>query len=82
MSFASAVARSAVLAIVSAALSGMLMLLAGVVTFAVRVRWGHADRLAGFEPNIFLRAYGLPAAAAVFLVVFSLSLWALRPSRR
>jgi hypothetical protein len=79
---ASAVARSAVLAVVSAGLTALVVLLMGAVTFAVRVRMGRADALSGFEPNFFMRQIGLPVAAIVFLGAFLLSLLRFRSELR
>ncbi len=75
-------ARSAVLAVVSAGLSALLMLLLGAVIFAVRVRMGHADALSGYEPNYFMRQIGLRVAAAVFVGTFLLSMARFRSELR
>ncbi len=75
-------ARSAVLAVVCAGLTALVMLLLGAVTFAVRVRLGNADALSGFEPNFFMRRVGLPVAAVVFAGAFLLSLLRLRSELR
>ncbi|MBV9087735.1 MAG: hypothetical protein JO187_03160 [Acidobacteria bacterium] len=69
MRFSSALVRSTVLALVSAALTTLVMLAVGAVVFAVRVQLGRVPAQAGFEPNYFLRTVGLPAAAAVFVIV-------------
>ncbi len=78
----SAMARSAVLAVVSAGLTALLMLLLGALTFAVRVRMGHTDALSGFEPNFFMRRIGLPVATVVFVGAFLLSLLRFRTDLR
>ncbi len=82
MSLSSAVARSTVLAVVSAGLTALVMLLLGAVTFAVRVRMGNADALSGFEPNFFMRHVGLPVAAIVFIGSFLLSMTRFRSELR
>jgi hypothetical protein len=78
--WATAVARSGLLAIVTAALTAPLSLLVGSVVFYVQARMGRADPRAGFEPNLFLRQVGLPASAVVLVVTFVVALWRLRTS--
>ena len=73
-------ARSALLAVVAAALTAPLSLLAGSVVFYVQARMGRVDPRAGFEPNLFLRQVGLPVSAAVLVAVFAVALWRLRRS--
>jgi hypothetical protein len=78
--WASAIARSGLLAMVTAALAAPLSLLLGSVVFYARARLGRADPRAGFEPNLFLRQVGLPASVAVLVVVFVVALWRLKKS--
>ena len=78
--WASATARSALLALVTAALTTPLSLLLGSVVFYAQARLGRVDPRAGFEPNLFLRQVGLPASAAVLVIVFAVALWRLRKS--
>ncbi len=78
----SAVVRSLFLAVVCAGLTALVMLLLGAVTFAVRVRMGHADALSGFEPNFFMRSVGLPVAVIVFAGTFLLSMARFRSDLR
>ena len=75
-------ARSGLLAVVSAALIAPLSLLAGSVVFYVQARLARVDPRAGFEPNLFLRHVGLPASVAVLVVAFVVALWRLRRSER
>jgi len=78
--WASAVARSGLLAVVAAALTAPLSLLAGSLVFLGQVRLGKVDPRVGFEPNLFVRQVGLPASAAVLVVTFVVALWRLRRS--
>ena len=78
--WAGAIARSALLAVVAAALTAPLSLLLGSVVFYAQARLGRVDPHAGFEPNLFLRQIGLPASAAVLVVTFVVALWRLRRS--
>jgi hypothetical protein len=78
--WANAIARSALLAVVTAALTAPLSLLVGSVVFYVQARLGTVDPRAGFEPNLFLRHVGLPASAAVLVVTFVVALWRMRKS--
>ena len=73
-------ARSGLLAVVSAALIAPLSLLVGSVVFYVQARLGRVDPRAGFEPNLFLRHVGLPASAVVLVVVFVVALRKARKS--
>ena len=66
--------RSALLAVVAAALTAPLSLLAGSLVFYVQVRLGKIDAQAGFEPNLFLRHVGLPVSVAVLVVTFVVAL--------
>lgn len=68
------------LAVVSAALTAPLALLAGKIVFSVRVRLGAADAQAGFEPNFFIRHVGLPVSTAVLVITFCVAFWRLRRS--
>ena len=79
--WASAIARSGLLAVVAAALAAPLSLLVGSVVFYAQARLGRVDPQAGFEPNLFLRQVGLPASAAVLVVTFVVALWQLRKTR-
>jgi hypothetical protein len=81
MGLASAIARSTLLAVVSAALTAPLVLLLGSIIFFVQVRLGKIAPDAGFEPNLFMRHVGLPASAVVLVVTFAVALWRLRTSR-
>ncbi|HVP50985.1 MAG TPA: hypothetical protein VMT05_02685 [Terriglobales bacterium] len=78
--WATAVARSGLLAIVTAALTAPLSLLVGSLVFYAQARLGRVDPRAGFEPNLFLRHVGLPASAVVLVVTFVVALWRLRTS--
>jgi len=78
--WASSIARSGLLAVVAAALTAPLSLLAGSVIFYAQARLGRVDPRAGFEPNLFLQQVGLPASAAVLVVVFGVALWRARAS--
>jgi hypothetical protein len=78
--WASAIARSSLLAVVTAALTAPLSLLVGSVVFYAQARLGRVDPRAGFEPNLFLRQVGLPASAAVLVVTFAGALWRLKAS--
>ena len=78
MRFFNTLARSVALALVSAALTALVMLAAGVITYAVRVRLGTVPPQAGFEPNYFLRTVGLPLAVLVFIAVLGGSMLKLR----
>jgi hypothetical protein len=78
----SAIARSALLAVVTAALAGPLALVAGSVLFYAQARLGRGDPRAGFEPNLFLRHVGLPASAVVLVVTFVVALWRLRKTEK
>ena len=78
--WASAIARSALLAVVAAALTAPLSLFVGSVVFYAQARLGRVDARAGFEPNLFLRQVGLPASLAVLVVCFIVALWRLRRS--
>jgi len=69
MRFSAVVARSTVLALVSAGLAALILLAVGSIVYAVRVQLGRVAPETGFEPNYFLRTVGLPVAVAVFLVV-------------
>jgi hypothetical protein len=80
--WASAIARSGLLAIVAAALTAPLSLLVGSVIFYVQARLGRVDPRAGFEPNLFLRQVGLPASGVVLVLAFAVALWRLRKSER
>ena len=80
--WSTAVARSALLAVVTAALTAPLSLFVGSVIFYGQARFGLVDPRAGFEPNLFLRHVGLPASTAVLLVTFMVALWRLRKSER
>lgn len=73
-----ALARSAMLAVVTAALAALVSLLIGSVWFYAQARMGRADPRAGFEPNLFLRQVGLPLSAAVLLVTFAVAFWRLK----
>ena len=73
--WASAIARSGLLAVVTAALTAPLSLLVGSLVFYIQARLGRLDPRAGFEPNLFLRHVGLPASAVVLVVTFALALW-------
>jgi len=75
-----AVARSTLLAVVTAALTAPLSLLMGSVVFYAQARLGRVNAQAGFEPNLFLRHAGLPASAAVLVVTFVVALWRLTKS--
>ena len=70
--------RSALLAVVSAALTAPLTLLLGSVIFYAQARLGKVAPQVGFEPNLFMRHVGLPASAIVFIVTFTVALWRLR----
>ena len=76
----SAIARSGLLAVVSAALTAPIILLAGSIVFYTQARLGRVAPQAGFEPNLFMRHVGLPASAAVLLVTFAGALWRVRAS--
>jgi len=78
--WASAIARSALLAVVAAALTAPLSLFVGSVVFYVQARLGRVDPRAGFEPNLFLRQVALPTSVAVLVVSFVVALWRLRRS--
>jgi len=78
MGWARAIVRSGLFAVVVAALTAPLSLLAGSVVFYLQARLGHVDPRAGFEPNLFLRQVGLPASAAVLVATFVVALWRLR----
>ena len=78
--WASAIARSALLAVVAAALTAPLSLFVGSVVFYAQAQLGRVDPRAGFEPNLFLRQVGLPASVAVLVVSFVVALWRLRRS--
>lgn len=78
--WASAIARSALLAVVAAALTAPLSLFVGSVVFYVQARLGRVDPQAGFEPNLFLRQVALPTSVAVLVVSFVVALWWLRRS--
>jgi hypothetical protein len=78
MGWGSAIVRSGLLAVVTAALTASLTLLAGSVIFYVQARLGRVDPRAGFEPNFFLRQVGLPASAVMLVVSFIVALWRLR----
>jgi len=78
MRFSAALVRSAVLALVSAALTALIMLAVGLISYAIRVRMGKVAPQTGFEPNYFLRTVGLPAAAGVFVIVLVGSVLTLR----
>ena len=80
--WSSAIARSGLLAVVTAALTAPLALLAGSIVFYAQARMGRVDPRAGFEPNLFLRQVGLPASAVVLIVVFVVALWKARKSGR
>jgi len=80
--WARAVARSGLLAVVTAALIAPLSLLVGSVVFYVQARLGQVDPRAGFEPNLFLRHVGLPASVAVLVAAFAVALWRLRKSEK
>jgi len=80
--WASTIARSGLLAVVTAALTAPLSLLLGSVAFYAQARLGRVDPRAGFEPNLFLRQVGLPASAAVLVVTFAVALWRLRKTRK
>ena len=80
--WARAVARSGLLAVVTAALIAPLSLLVGSVVFYVQARLGRVDPRAGFEPNLFLRHVGLPASVAVLVAAFGVALWRLRRSEK
>jgi hypothetical protein len=80
MRFGSALARSAILALVSAALAALVTLAIGDVTYGIRVAMGSVSPQTGFEPNNFLRTVGLPAAGLVFVVVLTGSMVKLRRS--
>lgn len=77
-----AVARSGLLAVVTAALTAPLSLFVGSVVFYVQARLGRVDPRAGFEPNLFLRHVGLPASVAVLVVTFVVALWRLRNTEK
>jgi hypothetical protein len=51
-------------------------LLVGAVVFCTRARLGWIDPRTGFEPNLFLRHFGLPLSGIVFVVTFAVALWA------
>jgi hypothetical protein len=78
MRFSAAVARSAVLALISAALATLVMLAVGSIVYAVRVELGKVAPQTGFEPNYFLRTVGLPVAVTVFVLVLVGSIVKLR----
>jgi len=80
--WASAIARSALLALVAAALTAPLSLLLGSAVSYAQARLGRVDPRAGFEPNLFLRQVGLPASAAVLVVTFVVALWRLRKTEK
>ena len=80
MGWASALGRSTLLAVVSAALTAPLVLLLGSIVFFVQVRLGKIAPDAGFEPNLFMRHVGLPVSALVLVVTFAVALWRLRTS--
>ncbi len=80
MSWASAIARSTLLAVVSAALTAPLVLLLGSIIFFIQARLGKVAPQSGFEPNLFMRHFGLPASAIVLVVTFAVALWRLRMS--
>jgi len=80
--WASAIARSALLAVVAAALAAPLSLLLGSVVFYAQARLGRVDPRAGFEPNLFLRQVGLPASATVLVVTFVAALWRPRKTEK
>ncbi len=80
--WAGAIARSALLAVVTAALAAPLALLVGSVVFYAQARLGRVDPHAGFEPNLFLRQVGLPASVAVLVVTFVVALWWLRKAEK
>ncbi len=80
--WASAIARSGLLAVVAAALAAPLSLLLGSVVFYAQARLGRVDPRAGFEPNLFLRQVGLPASAAVLVVTFAVALRRLRKTEK
>ena len=79
--WASAIARSGLLAVVAAALTAPLCLFAGSLVFYIQARMGRLDPRAGFEPNLFLRHVGLPASALVLIVTFVAALWRQRMAR-
>jgi len=78
--WSNAIARSGLLAVVSAALTAPLSLLAGSIVFYAQARLGRVDPRAGFEPNLFLRQVGLPVSGVALVVVFVVALWRLRRS--
>ena len=78
----SAVARSGLLAVVAAALTAPLSLLAGSIVFYAQAQMGRVDPRVGFEPNLFLRQVGLPASVVVLVVVFVAALWKARGSEK
>ena len=80
--WSNAIARSGLLAVVAAALTAPLSLLAGSVVFYAQAKLGRVDPRAGFEPNLFLRQVGLPASAIVLVVVFAVALWKARGSEK
>ena len=78
--WASAITRSTLLAVVSAALMAPLSLLLGSIVFYAQARLGKVAPQAGFEPNLFMRHVGLPASAVVLLGAFAVALWRMRTS--
>jgi hypothetical protein len=64
-----------VLAVVTAALTTPVSLLVGSVVFYARASMGWVDPGSGFEPNLFLRHFGLPLSAVVFAGTFAVALW-------
>lgn len=80
--WASAIVRSALLAVVSAALTAPLTLLLGSIIFYTEARLGKVAPQAGFEPNLFVRHVGLPASLVVLVVTFAVALWRLRSDRK
>ena len=68
------------LAVVTAAFTAPLSILAGSLVFYVKARLGRVDPRAGFEPILFLRQVALPASVAVLVVTFVVALWRLKTS--
>ena len=80
--WARAVARSGLLAVVTAALTVPLSLFVGSVVFYAQAGLGRVDPRAGFEPNYLLRHVGLPTSAIVLVVTFVVAFWRLKKSER
>ena len=80
--WASAIARSGLLAVVAAALAAPLSLLARQRRLLCASAPGQVGSASRLQPNLFLRQVGLPASAAVLVVTFAVALWRLRKTEK